>query len=134
MIRIFELPAGKFRINLAAAGAARHMAGYDIDKIELIGVRDKGLPLRRMSREDLNAVAPFGDNGEPLLPQIHARGTPVMYYHQPRIHHGGKVNLFRGYAIYLWPVPLHAWRLRVTYVPTVVVRGPHGWLESVRVE
>lgn len=135
MIKIFELPAGKWKVNVSAVPAARHMAGYDIDKIELQGLRDKCWQLTRITREDFNAVAPFQEhNGEPLRPEKHLYGTPVYYYHQPRIRNGGKTNMFAGYVIYLWPVPLTAWKLKVTYAATEVVRGPHGWLESVRVE
>lgn len=135
MIKIFEVPAGRFRINVSADLASRHMAGYDIDRIELMGLRDKCVRLMPMSRADLNAVAPFQQhNGEPLWPQVHQRGTPTSYYHQPRIHDGGKSNKFAGYVIFLWPVPATNWRLKVTYTKTEVVRGPHGWFESVRVE
>ena len=47
---------------------------------------------------------PFDETGESIeLPPV-LRGLPSMYF-------------YFGVALYLLPVPLHAWRLKVDYVP-----------------
>jgi hypothetical protein len=48
---------------------------------------------------------PFDDkNGEPLEAPAVLHGLPTLYY-------------YYGQTLYLWPVPLHAWRLKLVYAP-----------------
>ena len=45
---------------------------------------------------------PFDEKGEPMERPVMLHGLPTMYF-------------YFGVALYLWPVPLHAWRLKVDY-------------------
>ena len=97
LTRYFDLPPGKSRINAS-------QPGYKVVGCALEGLRHRLFPLRQVEAREFTALVPFDEKGEPIEPPVMQRGMPSMYY-------------YYGQTLYLWPVPLHAWRLKVDYAP-----------------
>jgi hypothetical protein len=98
LTKYFDLAAGKWRINAT-------MPGFKVVAVAIEDLRRRLFPLRQVEASEFTALVPFDDkNGEPMEPPVMRRGLPTMYF-------------YFGVALYLWPVPLHAWRLKVDYAP-----------------
>ena len=96
--RYFDIVAGKGRINAT-------MPGFKVVAVALVGLRHRPFPLRQVEASEFTALVPFDDrNGEPTEPPVMLHGMPSMYY-------------YYGQTLYLWPVPRHGWRLKLTYAP-----------------
>jgi len=68
-------------------------------------LRRRLFPLRQVEASEFTALVPIDDkNGEPIEPPVMLHGMPSMYH-------------YYGQSIYLWPVPRHGWRLKLTYAP-----------------
>ena len=98
LTKYFELPLGKWRINAT-------MPGYKVVAVAIEDLRRRLFPLRQVEASEFTALVPFDDkNGEPKEPAAVLHGLPTLYF-------------YFGVSLYLWPVPLHAWRLKVDYAP-----------------
>ena len=98
LTKYFDLPPGKWGINAS-------LPGYKLEGCAIEGLRRRPFPLRRVEASEFTALVPFDDkNGEPMEPPAMLRGLPTLYY-------------YYGQTLYLWPVPLHAWRLKLDYAP-----------------
>ena len=98
-----DLVPGKWRINAS-------LPGYKVVGCAIEGLRHHLFPLRRVEASEFTALVPFDDkNGEAMEPPVMLRGLPTMYF-------------YYGQTLYLWPVPLHAWRLKVDYAPRQEIR------------
>jgi len=97
LTRDFDLVRGKWRINASRPG-------YKVVGCAIEGLRHRLFPLRQVEVSEFAKQVPFDEKGEPIEPPVMLRGMPTMYH-------------YYGQSIYLWPVPLHAWRLKVNYVP-----------------
>jgi len=96
LTRYFDLVRGEWRINASRPG-------YKVVGCAIEGLRRRPFPLRRVEASEFTALVPFNDkNGEPIEPPAVLHGLPTMYF-------------YFGVALYLWPVPLHPWRLKVQY-------------------
>ena len=89
----FDLPRGKWRINAS-------QPGYKVVGCAIEGLRHRPFSLRQVELSEFAKQVPFDEKGEPIEPPVMRRGLPTMYF-------------YFGAALYLWPVPLHAWRLKV---------------------
>ena len=99
----FDLDPGEWRINASRPG-------YKVVGCAIEGLRHRLFPLHRVEASEFAALVQFDDkNGEPMEPPVMRRGLPTMYF-------------YFGAALYLWPVPLHAWRLKVDYAPREEIR------------
>ena len=99
----FDLVPGKWRINST-------VPGFKVVAVAIEGLRHRTFALRQVEASEFTALVPFDDkNGEPMEPPVLLRGLPTLYY-------------YYGQTLYLWPVPLHAWRLKVNYVPREEIR------------
>jgi hypothetical protein len=97
LTRDFDLVPGRWRINAS-------LPGYKVVGCALEGLRHRPFPLRRVEASEFAERVPFDENGEPMEPPAVLHGLPTMYF-------------YFGVALYLWPVPRHAWRLKVDYAP-----------------
>ena len=98
LTKSFDLVSGRWRINAS-------LPGYKVVGCAIEGLRRRPVSLRQVEASEFAELVPFDDkNGEPMEPPAVLRGLPTMYY-------------YFGVALYLWPVPLHAWRLKVVYAP-----------------
>jgi hypothetical protein len=94
----FDLLPGKWRINSTAPG-------FKVVAVAIEDLRRRLFPLRQVEASEFTALVAFDDkNGEPIEPPVILRGEPKMYY-------------YYGQTLYLWPVPRHAWRLKLVYAP-----------------
>ena len=93
----FDLVRGEWRINASRPG-------YKVVGCAIEGLRHRLFPLRQIELSEFTKQVPFDEKGEPIEPPVMRRGLPLMYY-------------YYGQTLYLWPVPLHAWRLKVDYAP-----------------
>ena len=94
----FELVRGKWRINAS-------LPGYKVVGVAIEDLRRRLFPLRQVEAPEFAKLMRFDDtNGEPVEPPAMLHGLPSMYY-------------YYGQSIYLWPVPRHGWRLKLTYAP-----------------
>jgi hypothetical protein len=83
--------------------------------LHLVDLRRRLFALRRLQASEFTALVPFDDkNGEPIEPPVVLHGLPARYF-------------YFGVILYLWPVPLHAWRVRVDYAPRL---KPTPWASS----
>jgi hypothetical protein len=111
LTKYFDLAPGKWRINSS-------MPGFKVVEVAIQGLRHRLFPLRRVEASEFTALMPFNDkNGEPMKPPVVLRGMPKMYY-------------YYGQTLHLWPVPLHAWRLKVDYAPREETRTHNALGES----
>ena len=98
LTRDFDLVRGKWRINAT-------QPGFKVVAVAVEGLRRRLFSLRQIEASEFTALVPFDNkNGEPLEPPAVLHGLPTMYY-------------YYGQTLYLWPPPLHAWRLKVDYAP-----------------
>ena len=97
LTRDFDLVPGKWRINAS-------LPGYKVVGCAIEDLRRRLLPLRQIEATEFAKQVPFDENGEPREPPVMRRGLPTMYF-------------YFGVALYLWPLPLHTWRLILTYEP-----------------
>ena len=98
LTKYFDLPPGKWRINAS-------LPGYKVEGCAIEGLRRRLVALRQVEASEFTTLVPFDDkNGEPMEPPVMLRGLPALYF-------------YFGVALYLWPVPRHAWRLKVDYAP-----------------
>jgi hypothetical protein len=104
----FSLDADRWRINVGRVG-------HDVIGVALVDIRGRTFPLIRLTPEAFGQrVGMFaGDAVNPAAPAKHLRGLPAYYYIAPR--NNAVDNSYRA-MIYLWPAPLQAWRIRVSYV------------------
>ena len=103
----FYLVRGKWRINAS-------LPGYKVVGCAVEGLRHRLFPLRQVEASEFTALVPFDDkNGEPKEPASVLHGLPTMYF-------------YFGVALYLWPPPLHAWRLKVDFAPRKETRTRNG--------
>jgi hypothetical protein len=94
--KYFDLIPGKWRINST-------VPGFKVVAVAIEGLRRRAVALRQVQASEFVKLVPFDDkNGEPTEPPVMLRGLPTMYY-------------YYGQTLYLWPVPRHAWRLKVDY-------------------
>jgi hypothetical protein len=78
--------------------------GFKVVAVAIEGLRRRPFLLRQVEASEFTALVPFDEKGEPIEPPAMLHGMPTMYY-------------YFGVSLYLWPVPLHAWRLKLIYVP-----------------
>ena len=98
LTKYFDLVSGKWRINST-------VPGFKVVAAAIEDLRRRPFPLRQVEASEFAELVPFDDkNGEPVEPPAMLRGLPTLYY-------------YYGQTLYLWSVPLHAWRLRVDYAP-----------------
>ena len=98
LTRDFDLVRGKWRINASRPG-------YKVVGCAIEGLRHRLFPLRQIELSEFAKQVPFNDkSGEPIEPPVMRRGLPTLYY-------------YFSQTIYLLPVPLHGWRLKVDYAP-----------------
>jgi hypothetical protein len=98
LTRYFDLPPGKWRINATKPG-------FKVVAVATEGLRHRLFPLRRVEASEFAKQVPFDEKGEPVEPPVMLHGMPTMYYY------------YFSQSIYLLPVPLHGWRLKVDYAP-----------------
>ena len=91
----FDLVRGTWRINASRPG-------YKVVGCAIEGLRHRPFSLRQVELSEFARQVPFDETGEPIEPPVMRRGLPLMYY-------------YYGQTLYLWPVPLHPWRLKVEY-------------------
>ena len=113
LTKYFDLVRGEWRINASRPG-------YKVVGCAIEGLRRRLFPLRRVEASEFTALVPFNDkNGEPIEPPAVLHGLPTMYF-------------YFGVALYLWPPPLHAWRLKVDYAPREETRTCNALGELTR--
>jgi hypothetical protein len=103
LTKYFDLVRGKWRINAS-------LPGYKVVGCAIEDLRHRLFPLRQVETSEFTALVPFDGNGEPKSPPAVLRGLPSMYY-------------YYGQTLYLWPPPLHAWRLKLVYAPREETRS-----------
>ena len=104
LIKYFDLVAGKWRINSS-------VPGFKVVAVALVDLRRRLFQLRQVEASEFTALVPFDDkNGEPIEPPAVLHGLPARYF-------------YFGVILYLWPPPLHAWRLKVDYAPREETRS-----------
>ena len=97
LTRYFDLPPGKSRINAS-------LPGYKVVGCAIEGLRHRPFPLRQIELSEFTKQVQFDDSGEPVEPPVMLHGMPTWYY-------------YYGNTVYIYPPPLHAWRLKVDYAP-----------------
>ena len=99
LTKYFDLAPGKWRINST-------IPGFKVVAVAFVDLRRRLFPLHQVEASQFTALVPFDDkNGEPAEPPVMLHGMPAVYYY------------YYGQTLYLWPVPRHAWRLKVDYAP-----------------
>ena len=93
----FDLVRGTWRINASRPG-------YKVAGCAIEGLRHRLFSLRQMEASEFGKQVPFDEKGEPIEPPAVLHGLPARYF-------------YFGVILYLWPPPLHAWRLKVDYAP-----------------
>jgi hypothetical protein len=110
LTKCFDLPPGKWRINST-------VPGFKVVAVAIEGLRRRPFSLRQVEASEFTGLVPFDDkNGEPMEPPAVLRGLPTMYF-------------YFGLALYLWPVPLHGWRLKLDYAPREETRARNAFGE-----
>jgi hypothetical protein len=95
LTKYFDLPPGKWRINSS-------VPGFKVVGVAIVDLRRRLFPLRQVELSEFAKQVPFDEKGEPIAPPVLRRGLPTLYY-------------YFSQSIYLLPVPLHGWRLKVDY-------------------
>ena len=114
LTRYFDLPPGKWRINAS-------QLGYKVVAVALVDLRRRLFPLRQVEASEFAKQVPFDDkNGEPIEPPFMLHGMPTWYY-------------YYGNTVYIYPPPLHAWQLMVTYEPREETRTRNALGKSTSV-
>ena len=78
--------------------------GFKVAAVALVDLRRRLFPLRQVELSEFTKQVPFDEKGEPIEPPAVLHGLPARYF-------------YFGVILYLWPPPLHAWRLKVDYAP-----------------
>ena len=102
----FDLVRGKWRINAS-------LPGYKIVGCAIEDLRRRLFPLRQVEASEFAKQVPFNERGEPLERPVMLHGTPSWYY-------------YYGNSVYIYPPPLHTWRLILTYEPREETRTRNG--------
>jgi hypothetical protein len=97
LTRDFDLVRGKWRINAS-------QLGYKVVAVALVDLRRRLFPLRQVEASEFAKQVPFDERGEPIELPVTLHGMPTWYY-------------YYGNSVYIYPPPLHAWRLILTYEP-----------------
>jgi hypothetical protein len=96
LTRYFDLVHGEWRINAS-------LPGYKVVGCAVEDLRRRLFPLRQVEASEFAEQVPFNDkNGEPAEPPVMRHGMPTWYY-------------YYGNSVYIYPPPLHTWRLILTY-------------------
>ena len=104
LTKYFDVVPGKWRINSS-------VPGFKVVAVALVDLRHRLFPLRQVELSEFAKQVPFDDkNGEPIEPPVMRRGLPTLYY-------------YFSQSIYLLPVPLHGWRLKVDFAPREEIRA-----------
>ena len=103
LTKYFDLLPGKGRLNSS-------VPGFKVVAVALEDLRHRLFPLRQIELSEFTKQVPFDEKGEPIEPPVMLHGLPTLYY-------------YYGQTLYLWPVPLHAWRLKVDYAPREETRS-----------
>jgi len=104
LTRYFDLVRGTWRINASRPG-------YKVVGCAIEGLRHRPFSLRQVELSEFTALVPFdGKNGEPKEPPAMLHGMPTWYY-------------YYGNTVYIYPPPVHAWRLILTYEPREETRS-----------
>ena len=104
LTKYFDLVRGEWRINASRPG-------YKVVGCAIEGLRHRLFPLRQIELSEFTKQVPFDDkNGEPTQPPVVLHGLPSWYY-------------YYGNTVYIYPPPLHAWRLKVDYAPREETRS-----------
>jgi hypothetical protein len=106
LTRDFDLVRGKWRINASRPG-------YKVVGCAIEGLRHRLFSLRQMEASEFAKQVPFDEKGEPSEPPVMRHGMPTWYY-------------YYGNSVYIYPPPLHAWRLILTYEPREETRTRNG--------
>jgi hypothetical protein len=99
----FDLVRGKWRINAS-------LPGYKVVGCAVEDLRRRLFPLRQVEASEFAKQVPFDEKGEPIQPPVMLHGMPTWYY-------------YYGNTVYIYPPPLHAWRLMLTYEPRDELTG-----------
>ena len=97
LTRYFDLPPGKWRINSTEPG-------FKVVGLALVGLRHRPFSLRQVELSEFAKQVPFDEKGEPIALPVVLHGMPTWYY-------------YYGNSVYIYPPPLHTWRLILTYEP-----------------
>jgi hypothetical protein len=97
LTKYFDLPPGESRINAT-------VPGFKVVAVAVVGLRHRPFSLRQVELSEFARQVLFDQKGEPIAPPVMRHGMPTMYY-------------YYGQTLYLWPPPLHAWRLKLDYAP-----------------
>ena len=97
LTKYFVLDPGQSRINSS-------VPGFKVVAVAIEGLRHRLFPLRQIELSEFTKQVPFDEKGEPIEPPVMLHGLPARYF-------------YFGVILYLWPPPLHAWRLKVDYAP-----------------
>ena len=97
LTRDFDLVPGKWRINAS-------LARYKVVGCAVEDLRRRLFPLRQVELSEFAKQVAFDEKGEPIEPPVMLHGMPTWYYNY-------------GNTVYIYPPPLHAWRLMLTYQP-----------------
>jgi len=97
LTKYFVLDPGQSRINSS-------VPGFKVVAVAIEGLRHRLFPLRQIEASEFAQQVPFDEKGEPKEAPAMLRGLPSMYY-------------YYGQTLHLWPVPRHAWRLKLDYTP-----------------
>ena len=112
LTRYFDLVRGEWRINAS-------LPGYKVVGCAIEGLRHRLFPLRQIELSEFTKQVPFDEKGEPIEPPAVLHGLPARYF-------------YFGVILYLWPPPLHAWRLKVDYAPREETRTCNALGELTR--
>ena len=99
----FDLVRGKWRINAS-------LPGYKVVGCAVEDMRRRLFPLRQVEVSEFAKQVPFDEKGEPIEPPVIRHGMPTWYY-------------YYGNSVYIYPPPLHTWRLILTYEPREQTRS-----------
>ena len=102
----FDLPRGKWRINAS-------QPGYKVVGCAIEGLRHRLFQLRKVGASEFSKQVPFDERGEPIELPVMLHGMPTWYY-------------YYGNSVYIYPPPLHTWRLILTYEPREETRTRNG--------
>jgi len=99
----FDLVRGTWRINASRPG-------YKVVGCAIEGLRHRPFSLRQVELSEFAKQVPFDEKGEPIALPVVLHGMPTWYY-------------YYGNTVYIYPPPLHAWRLILTYEPREETRS-----------
>ena len=110
LTRDFDLVRGTWRINASRPG-------YKVVGCAIEGLRHRPFSLRQVELSEFAKQVPFDERGEPIELPVMLHGMPTWYY-------------YYGNSVYIYPPPLHTWRLILTYEPREETRTATPWASS----